>query len=255
MFPTIIDAHCHPFLNERDNTGLYRYGGPETPDQFVEELRRAGVTKACGSVIHGMENPNFEELRQFNDDAVSFSEMFPDFFIPGMHIHPAFPEESCAELERMHSKGVRFVGELVPYMMGYSAYAIQEAFPVFDLMQQLGMVLNIHPTDNEDLEKLLREFPKLPIIVAHPEEKEGYERNLSRMARYENAYLDISGTGLFRNGLLRYGIDRVGCDRFLFGTDFPICNPAMQVHGVLYERLTDCEKEAILANNFLNLID
>jgi predicted TIM-barrel fold metal-dependent hydrolase len=150
--------------------------------------------------------------------------------------------------------GVRFVGELVPYMMGYEKYFIREALPIYDFMQQLGMVLNVHPTTDDDLESLLREFPRLPVIVAHPGEKEQYDAHLDRMARYENAYLDISGTGLFRNGLIRYGIDRVGCERFLFGTDYPICNPAMQVQGVMYETLTNNEKEAVLSGNFMRLM-
>ena len=254
MFPEIIDVHCHPFLNAQENSALSRYGGPETPEDFVNELRRAGITKACGSVIKRIGGTDFEEVRRLNDSAVSFALMFPDFFIPGIHIHTLFPDESCREIERMHAKGVRLVGELVPYMMGYSNYAVKEAFPVYELMQQLGMIINIHPTNDGDLEMLMREFPHLPVIVAHPQEKEGYEAHLGRMARYANAYLDISGTGLFRNGLLRYGIDRVGKERFLLGTDYPICNPAMQIHGVMYERLSDSEKEAILSKNFLALM-
>ena len=254
MFPEIIDVHCHPFLNVQENSALSRYGGPETPEEFVNELRRAGITKACGSVIKRIDGTDFEEVRRLNDSAVSFALMFPDFFIPGIHIHTLFPDESCREIERMHAKGVRLVGELVPYMMGYSNYAVRDAFPVYELMQQLGMILNIHPTNDRDLEMLMREFPHLTVIVAHPQEKEEYEAHLGRMARYANAYLDISGTGLFRNSLLRYGIDQVGKERFLLGTDYPICNPAMQIHGVMYERLSDSEKEAILSKNFLDLM-
>jgi len=254
MLPLIIDAHVHPFLTGKDNTGLYRYGGPETPELFVQELRRAGIHKACGSVISPISGSHFEDVRRHNDDAIEFYRQFPDFFIPGVHIHPCHPEDSCRELERVYALGVRYVGELVPYMVGYEEYVRRDAYPIYDLMEQLGMILNIHPTNDRDLETLMEKFPRLSIIVAHPDEKKEYDAHLDRMARYENAYLDISGAGLFRNGLLRYGIDRVGKERFLFGTDFPICNPAMQVQGVMYEHLSDEEKEAIFSGNFLRLI-
>lgn len=255
MLPEIIDAHVHPFIQSEDNTGLFRYGGPQTPDEFVNGLKRAGITKACGSVIRSVDCDDFTLVRQLNDDAIEFGRMFPDFFVPGVHIHPLHVDDSCREIERVHSLGVKLVGELVPYMMGYDLYFQKNAYEVYELMQSLGMVLSIHPTTDEDLESLMRTFPHLTVIVAHPGEKPEYEAHLDRMSRYENAFLDICGTGLFRNNLLRYGIDRVGYERFIFGTDYPICNPAMQVHGVLYEDLTDNEIEAILAGNFHKLMN
>jgi len=251
----IIDAHAHPFIEARDNTGLYRYGGPETPEDFIAGLKRAGITKACGTVINDIEPSNWVKLKRQNADALRLSQMFPDFFIPGIHIHPHYVEESCREIEEMYAKGVRWVGELVPYMNGHDAYLPKKAYAIYDLMQEKGMVLNIHPTIGEDMENLMRSFPRLPIVVAHPGEKPDFEKHLERMRRYSNAYMDICGTGLFRNNLLRYGIDQVGKERFLLGTDYPICNPAMQVQGVLYEPLTDAEYEAVFSGNFLRLFD
>ena len=250
----IIDAHAHPFIEERDNTGLLRYGGPVTPEEFIAELKRAGISKACGTVISPTDGKNFSDLKRLNDDAVKLWKMFPDFFIPGIHIHTHHVEASCMEIEEAYAQGIRWVGELVPYMTGHDLYATRDAFPIYDLMQEKGMTLNIHPTTDADLEELMQNFPKLNIVVAHPDEKPEFEAHLDRMRRHKNAYLDISGTGLFRNGLMRYGIDRVGKERFIFGTDFPICNPAMQVHGVLFEKLTDAEFEAVFAGNFLGLV-
>jgi predicted TIM-barrel fold metal-dependent hydrolase len=42
----------------------------------------------------------------------------------------------------------------------------------------------------------------------------------------------------------------MGIDRILFGTDYPTCNPAVFIGGVLFdERLTDTEKEKIFSLN------
>nr|MBQ4318691.1 amidohydrolase family protein [Clostridia bacterium] len=74
------------------------------------------------------------------------------------------------------------------------------------------------------------------------------------MEKYPNAYLDLSGTGLFRYAMLAHGVNRVGAERFLFGTDFPVCNAAMQVAAVLSEYLTDEDYELIFSGNAKRLL-
>ena len=59
--------------------------------------------------------------------------------------------------------------------------------------------------------------PTSPAVNAG--ERQYYEKHLERMAKYENLYLDLSGTGLFRYGMLAYGAKKVGAERFLFGTN------------------------------------
>jgi predicted TIM-barrel fold metal-dependent hydrolase len=72
-------------------------------------------------------------------------------------------------------------------------------------------------------------------------------------AKYPGVYLDISGSGIQRWGLLRFAIDKAGKEKFLFGTDFPISNPASFVQGALFEDLSDDEFEALLSGNFKRL--
>ena len=71
----------------------------------------------------------------------------------------------------------------------------------------------------------------------------------------ENYYLDLSGHGMFRHGMLRYGIDKFGAERFIFGSDYPTCNPGMYIGGVLLDPLiTDTEKEKIFSLNARRLL-
>lgn len=73
---------------------------------------------------------------------------------------------------------------------------------------------------------------------------------MERMKLSENYYLDVSGYGIFRHGMLRHAIDLFGAERFLYGSDYPTCNPGMYLGGVLLDNLiTDSEKELILAKN------
>lgn len=45
-----------------------------------------------------------------------------------------------------------------------------------------------------------------------------------------------------------------GSEKLLFGSDFPICSPGMNLGGVLAEHLTGTELKNILSDNFLRLI-
>jgi len=75
------------------------------------------------------------------------------------------------------------------------------------------------------------------------------------MKSNENAYLDLSGTGLFRYGMLKKLCCEVVAERILFGTDYPICNLKMYIAGVLGEKISDSEKELIFAGNAKRILN
>ena len=136
----IIDAHVHPFVTPEQRMG--RHSGFVTDmDYFVEDLQRAGITHCCGSVIERLNVSSWEDVRRLNDQALEIGERYPDFYTPGFHIHPAFPVESCEEIERMSAKGVKLIGELVWYMMGWEQYADPRLREAFELAAQKGSSL------------------------------------------------------------------------------------------------------------------
>ena len=91
--------------------------------------------------------------------------------------------------------------------------------------------------------------PKVTFVAAHPGQKADFLLHLERLEKYANAFLDLSGTGLFRYGMLREGIRRVGAEKFLFGTDYPITNPGMYVQAVCYEHISEADREKIFYKN------
>ena len=54
--------------------------------------------------------------------------------------------------------------------------------------------------------------------------------------------------------MLRYAVDQCGSEKILFGSDFPICSPGMNIGGVFAEHMTDAELKNVFADNFLRLI-
>jgi len=50
--------------------------------------------------------------------------------------------------------------------------------------------------------------------------------------------------------MLRTGIDKCGAHKFVFGSDYPTCNPAMYIGAVTLDpSIKDSERELILAGN------
>lgn len=250
----IIDFHIHPFDANENNFCQYN-NVIDNEYEFKNDLNRAGITKACGSVIKKFDNIDFNEIIKLNNKAVELSEKLNGFYIPGFHIHPDYVNDSCVEIERMNSKGINLVGELVPYLMGWEDYYNEKLHTIYELIDKYQMIVSIHTMAEDSIDKALKCFPNIKFVAAHPGEKSCFLRHIERMKKYDNYYLDFSGTGIFRYGLISYGIKQVGNERFLFGTDYPICNPGMYVQAVLYENLKDEDYEAIFYKNAKRILN
>ena len=254
----IIDFHIHPptILPQSD---LSKFGFSCTIDEMVSILREAGISRACGSVI-GRTLPEpltFEHIRQMNRCALDVRKKYPDFFIPGIAVHPAFPEESCAELEYMaKEQQIKLVGELVSYSTGYKEYAVKEMEDIWALICELDLTVSMHMYDIADTAALLKRFPEMKLVIAHTSaDEKDYTQRLELIRKYPNTALDISGRGPLDWGLLRYGINIAGTEKIIFGTDFPLRNPGMIVAGVYAEKLTDAERKAIFSGNAKRLLN
>lgn len=253
----IIDFHVHPFCDKSELTCFYKQSMEFEGDFFKNDLITAGITKVCGSVIRfdGLnEKEGFDSIRQLNRNALLIKDRWGGFYIPGVHVHPEYVRESCDELEYMSQQGVKLVGELVPYLHGWSDYSSKTFGEILDVIGQLGMVVSYHSMDDEQMETMIKNHPKVTFVAAHPGDRDKYALHLERLKKYSNAYLDLSGTGLFRYGMLKHGVDMVGAEKILFGTDYPITNPHMYVQAVEFEKIREEEKDLIFYKNAERLL-
>ena len=250
----VIDAHVHPFTDSCGKN-IGRYGHPRSTAEFMETLQLLGVSNCCGSVIGAADPLDFKTLLRFNETALELREKYPDFYVPGIHIHGGYPDECCRMLRDYHRAGVRWIGEMVNYSMATGPYDSPGMLKICETARELGMVLNLHVNMPElgQLENLAVRLPGLKIVLAHPGDGADFEKRLALLCRYPDLYLDISGTGLFRWGMLRKAVDTLGADHVIFGSDFPVCNPGLYLHGALFEHLTEAEFKLVLAENFLRL--
>lgn len=179
----------------------------------------------------------------------------PQFYIPGVHIDPRYEQESCKEIDRLAKEGVKWVGKLVGYLFGYGEeYCTPAALAIMQAISSAGMVVNFHCSSLDVIGGLAKSMPQLKLVLAHPGEGDNFMQRIDLVAQYPNLYLDISGTGIDRYGMLRCAIDAAGNNKILFGSDYPVNNPAVYIHAVRFEPLTNVERENILYSNFLRLI-
>lgn len=254
MNQTVIDFHTHPYLSGEEFLNFYPERFTPDPVQCRTDLERAGISKICGSVI--LKKPyrreeGFAQIRRCNQRAIELRELLGGFYVPGFHVHPDFVVESIAEIEEMHARGVRLIGELVPYLHGWSDYSNRGLSRILDAAGKYRMVVSFHTMaeEQDEMTRMVREHPDVTFVAAHPNEREVYKKHLERMELCGNLYLDLSGTGIFRYGSIAYGVDRVGSERFLFGTDYPICNPRMYVQAVYQEPIAPADEENIMYKN------
>ena len=258
MQSRVIDFHTHPWRRREDNYCYYPFVIGEGTGAILDDMQRAGIGRFAGSVIlkDFLELSPEEAVRRTNEETLLLKAELGDAYIPGMTVHPEASERSCRDMERMKAEGVTLVGELVPYMHGWGeeAYLHPGLDEILSLAGEYSMLVSIHRMGPEFDFEVARRHPNVNFVIAHPGEKDAYFPILDAMRELRNLYLDLSGGGLFRYGMLAHGVKTVGAERILFGSDYPICNPAMNLRAVEYERITSKERDMILYENAERLL-
>ena len=250
----VIDFHTHPFYEDDENLCIYKSNMKMDMDTFLADMDEAGVSVFCGSVIKKTRDNGFENLKECNRVSLRLRDIYGERYQPGFHLHPEYMDESYAEIKLAAEKGVRIIGELVPYLHGWTDFSCKEFSDLLDEVAKHNMVVSVHSMDMGQMEKMASAHRDIQFVFAHPDEKVNVDVRIGIMKKLDNVSIDLSGTGLYRYGLTRYLIDNVGADRVLFGTDYPICNLPMYIHAVLGEKLTDREKELVLSGNAKRLL-
>ena len=251
----IIDFHTHPYLSSENDICQHTEFCDRSPETTLKVMEKLGVKTFCGSVISVAplkENETrWDRIKKLNEEALELRRLFNRKYIPGFHVHPDYIEESVKEIDKFAALGLKLIGELVPYMDGWEKYDNPALNEIADYAATKNMIISLHTMpDEDDLDRFVAAHKNITIVAAHPGEKRIALRHIERLKKYDNYYLDLSGTGLFRYGLLRRLIDEGGAEKILYGSDYPTCNPSTFIGGVLLDDLiTDKEREAILYKN------
>lgn len=252
----ILDFHTHPFSDEKQQTCMY----PDyvtSMEKFEADMEACHISTFAGSVIHrkGIDITSFQQIKALNDDALRLRERMKGKYIPGFHVNPHFVGESIQEIERMKKEGVKLVGELVPYSMGWENYDEPGMQQIYEAITANRMIVSLHTMAPDSIERAVAANPDLIFVAAHPGQPDQVKFHVGCMKKYDNYYLDLSGTGMFRYGIISYVLKETKKNHLLFGTDYPITNPYMYVQAVLGERLSRKDNEAIFSKNAKMLLE
>ncbi len=255
----IIDFHTHPFASKESNICSHTDFCNMSADETLKIMDELHISKFCGSVIRwgGLESDESALAKMYrnNNEGLALQEKYGGRYITGFHVNPRFVRESCEEIERMAKRGVRLIGELVPYIDGWSDYASRAFSEILDTAEAYDMVVSFHSMEEDKMDEMVKAHPKVKFVAAHPGEYGELLRHIERGKLSENYCVDVSGYGIFRYGATRRLIDGMGAERVLFGSDYPTCSSGMYVGGILFDRtLTDAEKEKIFSKNAKRLL-
>ncbi|WP_249281990.1 amidohydrolase family protein [Ligaoa zhengdingensis] len=257
---TIADAHAHIYpgkiaekatasVGDFYHIGMNRIGYPHT---LLESGTQAGIGRFL--VCSVATKP--EQARSINDFIAQKCGQYPQFL--GLAaLHPA-QTDWAEEIDRAISLGLRGF----KFHPDFQRFNIDDdsMLPLYRKVRETGLPILFHMGDDrydysapQRLAHVLEEVPGLCCIAAH---FGGYQR-WSDAAKYlvgEQLYFDTSSS-LWRLtpeeavGLIHH----FGADHMMFGTDFPMWEPRVELERFLALDLTEQEQDKILYQNFERL--
>lgn len=258
----IIDAHCHIYpdaIAERasHHTGEF-YHMPSRLDGKVSTLLERGTRAGIGHFVVQSVATTPHQVSGINHFIARTVAENPTKFTGLGTLHPD-SEALEAEIDEIVALGLRGV-KLHPDIQ---AVAIDDPrmHRIYALCEGRLPIL-MHTGDHRfdysnpnRMEPILRQYPRLTVIGAHFGGWSVWDEAVSRLAGYENLYVDCSST-LYavtperaRELIMAYGVGRV-----LFGTDYPMWYPETEIEAFMRIDLTESEREAILYGNARRLL-
>ena len=93
--------------------------------------------------------------------------------------------------------------------------------------------------------KILDMFPGLSAIAAHFGGYTMYELAAEEL-KDKDCFFDVSSSLMFmEEGVAEKYINRHGAERFVYGSDYPMWNPVVEMERFQQLKLTDAQKEQI----------
>jgi len=248
----IIDFHTHIYPDAIAHKAaasirdFYKLGDVELDGTAAELLllgTEAGIDRFV--ILPVGLKPN--QVRHINEFILQQAEQQPRFIGFGT-IHAAM-EDVSGEVQWIMDRGLHGV-KMHP---DFQVFPIDDPrlFPTYEMLEdKLPVMLHMgdprydysHPAR---LRRVLDLFPKLQVIAAHFGGYSMYELAYETL-KDKDCVFDVSSSLMFLpDGVAERYINNYGADRMLFGTDFPLWDPRVEVERFLQLKLTPDQMEQI----------
>ncbi len=256
----IADIHAHVFPDKIAERASAAIGGfYHATTQFAasldhlleqEDLAGIGAFAASSSATDAAQvnhlNTFIASCMAKSDKVVGFGSLYPTM----EHWEP--------ELERMQALGIRGI-KIHP---DFQKINIDEpaAIEMYRAIAKAGLPVLFHMGDArydysapERLTNLIRQVPDLIAIAAHFGGWQSWDQSY-RHIHPENVFYDTSSSIMFlgKERSLDF-LDKMGAHRFLFGSDFPMWSPKIELARFLDLGLDETTRDRILYGNFETL--
>lgn len=249
----IWDLHCHlsgvPGLTPEERLG-----------QLLRYADRVGIERLC--VYMGMkwsQDPKPEDFRRQNDEVLRAIAKHPDRAFGFVTLNPKHVPESLAELERCVANGP---------MVGVKLWVAKrcdgpEIDPLIARAAELKAVIFQHTwfktTENypgestpDDLVKLAKRFPDVPIICGHTGGT--WELGIRAIRDQKNLFADLAGSDPTA-GITEMAVRELGAERVIYGSDCGGRSFASQLAKVHGAAITDAQKQQIFHGTLRSLMN
>ena len=260
----IFDAHCHIYpdaIAPKAVEGIEHFYGnlpfepyDGTTATLLKVGRKAGISHY---VVHSVATAphQISSINRYIADEVKKSEgQFTG--LGTLHPDSEHPDQDLKELLALGLKGVK----LHPDFQRFEADS-SKAKRIYELCSEAGIPILVHTGDRRfdysnpnRVVNVLRDFPKLKVVGAHFGGWSVWDEAVRLLSEHENFYIDTSST-FYAVGLEK-GKDLInswGAERILFGTDYPMWKPQLDIDCLLQMELKDDEYRRIFWDNAVSV--
>jgi len=277
----IIDSHTHIFPKSiRENREKYFSGEPAFKLLYDSpKSKLAGASDIVSamhensvdlSVVFGFPWKNPEISKMHNDYVMDAVAKYPKQ-LKGLCCLGPDLEKAAPELERCLNGALSGAGELAFYESGISSEVLKHLEPVMELCLAGNLPVMIHtnepvghiypgksPNTLSQIYRIPAAFPENKIILAHWGGGIFFYLLLKREAKgiLKNVYYDTAASPfLYDTGIYKTAIQLAGREKVLFGSDYPLIQPARYFKELEAADLSDREKADICGRNAARLFD
>jgi uncharacterized protein len=247
----IIDAHAH--LSSTD------YGCAQT---YLKQLEQAGIDRGVavpGAMLDVRKMTDYITGKSQPDNPVPDNLYIQETMqnhhnIDGFVCIDPHQNDSLQILENSRKQG--FSGlKLSPlsHQFTFSSKRVKELaqlcseyeFPIY------SHVVYSPGASTSKFVQLAKQFPKTNFIIGHMGFGPADQEAIDAAKSLPNFFLETS-TGNFLN--IQEAVKKVGSSKVIFGSEYPLSHPAIELQKILILNISDQERSDILAGNIKNLL-
>lgn len=253
----IIDTHCHIYPDKialkasKNMSDFYsircNYDG--TLSKLIELERAAGIDHTVVQSVATAPG-QVSGINRFLAETVAASG--GKFTALGA-LHPlsADIESDLRLIKELGLKGIKLHADIQQIAINdrrcYKIY--EQCEGVLPILMHTGdSRYNYSNPDN--MLPVLQDFKNLTVIGAHFGGWSCWEEAAKKLSRFDNFYVDTSSTLGFTNAeFVRKCINSYNIDRIMFGVDYPVWEPAVEIQALLSLNLSQLHYDKIFYQN------